>query len=352
MKHYDAFISHASEDKNTIVREIANLLIRAGYHIWYDEFTLTIGDGLRRSIDKGIANSRFGIVVFSKAFFAKEWTNYELDGLNTININRPGIILPIWHGVTKAEVTSYSPSLANIIAIQTDGTSIQEIASKLEDKLGVYKYYANKDGTIKRSKKKFPIPSDAREQGFQAIYSNQTDRIINNTEAQARSEITLNPLSIGPSEYPLHYWQNDKGNIQLINHAVYDIDSGSVLDSKNTIRHNDGNKLLAVLEFDLVSKSPIKVIGEIHSINRFNGLFKEGLDYEEFINKRKVSLFSYTLIVPDTKEFSQIEMYANEEKLIPKRIPGEILFIHRVRNLLSNTKLKYTIINKAILQNL
>ena len=347
MKHYDAFISHASEDKDTIVRELVNLLTKAGYHIWYDEFTLEVGDGLRRSI----SNSRFGIVIFSKAFFAKEWTNYELDGLNTINIKSPGIILPIWHGVTKCEVVSYSPSLANIVAIQTNGTDVHEIISKLEDKLGVYRYYANNNATIKRSKKKYPIPSDVRDQGFQSIISNQIDRIINKLEAQARSEITLNPLSIGYSEYPLHYWQNDKGTIQLVNHAVYDIDSGNVLDSKNTIRHNDGNKFLAALEFNLVNENPIKIIGEIHSVNRFNGLFKEGLDYEEFINKRKLSLFSYTLVVPDTKEFRQIEMYAEGEKLVPKKVAGEILFTHQVKNLPSQTKLKYTILNKAIMKN-
>ena len=62
MKEYDVFISHASEDKDSFVRELANHLTQSGYKVWYDELTLTVGDGLRKSIDLGILNSRFGII--------------------------------------------------------------------------------------------------------------------------------------------------------------------------------------------------------------------------------------------------------------------------------------------------
>jgi hypothetical protein len=41
---YDAFISHASEDKDTIVRPLAKLLAKMGFRIWYDEFELKVGD--------------------------------------------------------------------------------------------------------------------------------------------------------------------------------------------------------------------------------------------------------------------------------------------------------------------
>jgi hypothetical protein len=78
---YDAFISHATEDKEEIVRALAELLQENGFSIWYDEFQLRVGDSLRRSIDKGLANSRFGIVILSPHFFAKNWPQYELDGL-------------------------------------------------------------------------------------------------------------------------------------------------------------------------------------------------------------------------------------------------------------------------------
>lgn len=51
---YDVFISHASEDKDTIVRSLVAALVGQGLKVWYDEFTLRIGDSLRRKIDKGL----------------------------------------------------------------------------------------------------------------------------------------------------------------------------------------------------------------------------------------------------------------------------------------------------------
>jgi hypothetical protein len=57
-KRYDAFISHASEDKDTLVRPLAEKLRALDFRIWYDEFELKVGDSLRRSIDKGLANSK------------------------------------------------------------------------------------------------------------------------------------------------------------------------------------------------------------------------------------------------------------------------------------------------------
>ncbi|MBA7526390.1 hypothetical protein ES705_18552 [subsurface metagenome] len=70
-KRYDVFISHASEDKDEIVRPLAYALQAEGLSVWYDEFEMKIGDSLRRKIDKGLANSRFGIVVLSKSFIKK-----------------------------------------------------------------------------------------------------------------------------------------------------------------------------------------------------------------------------------------------------------------------------------------
>lgn len=74
-KEYDVFISHASEDKDDIVRPMANALVSEGLTVWYDEFELRIGDSLRRKIDRGLAKSRVGLVVLSHAFIAKGWTN-------------------------------------------------------------------------------------------------------------------------------------------------------------------------------------------------------------------------------------------------------------------------------------
>lgn len=133
---YDAFISHASEDKEKLVKPLARTLDNMGFRVWYDEFELRVGDSLRQSIDRGLINSRYGIVVLSPAFFAKNWPQYELNGLTAREMDGHKVILPVWHGVTKEDVLQYSPTLADKVALSTSGLSIKKLASSLADVLG------------------------------------------------------------------------------------------------------------------------------------------------------------------------------------------------------------------------
>ena len=128
---FDVFISHTSEDKTEVVRPLATALRDAGLSIWYDEFELQLGDSLRRKIDKGLASSRFGVVVFSRAFFGRGWPEYELDGLVSRAASGEQVLLPIWHDVTKREVMDYSPSLADRVARSTATHTVEEIAAEI-----------------------------------------------------------------------------------------------------------------------------------------------------------------------------------------------------------------------------
>ena len=116
---WDIFISHASEDKHDIARPIARMLTERGLKVWFDEFSLTLGDSLRRSIDAGLLNSRFGLVILSPAFFSKEWPQFELDGLAAREIGGTKVLLPIWHDVNRTQVLERSAMLADRVAIST-----------------------------------------------------------------------------------------------------------------------------------------------------------------------------------------------------------------------------------------
>lgn len=135
---YDAFISHASEDKVRVVKPLAKVLTAMGFNIWYDEFELEVGDSLRQSIDKGLANSRYGIVILSPDFFAKNWPQYELNGLTAREIDGHKVILPIWHNVSREDVLAYSPTLADKVALTTGKLSIRKIAESLATVLDSY----------------------------------------------------------------------------------------------------------------------------------------------------------------------------------------------------------------------
>jgi len=108
---HDVFISHASEDKDELVRPLANALIALGLNVWFDEMTLRIGDSLRQKIDKGLA--------------------YELDGIVTRTVSGEQVLLPIWHDITKQQVVDFSPSLADKVARSTATHTIAEIAQEI-----------------------------------------------------------------------------------------------------------------------------------------------------------------------------------------------------------------------------
>jgi len=132
-KEYDFFISHATEDKEDFVRELANALSDDGIKVWYDEFVLRVGDSLRKRIDDGLVRSKYGIVIISPSFISKNWTEYELNGMIAKEMNGHKVVLPIWHKVTKDEVLKYSPSLADKMALNTAIHSMSEIVTALKE---------------------------------------------------------------------------------------------------------------------------------------------------------------------------------------------------------------------------
>ena len=117
---YDVFICHASEDKGPFVAPLAHALRNAGVKVWYDDFSLEWGSGLRQSIEKGLADCRYGIVVLSPQFFKKHWPQRELDGLAAKERKGQKVILPIWHDIGKEDIAKKSPMLADTIAIPSE----------------------------------------------------------------------------------------------------------------------------------------------------------------------------------------------------------------------------------------
>lgn len=128
---YDVFISHASEDKDEFVRPLAEALAESGFSVWYDEFELDVGDSLREAIDRGLAVSKYGIVVLSPSFLKQNWPKYELNGLFAREVEGRKVILPIWHKLTKTDVLAYSPMLADKLALSSQSMNMDEIVQGL-----------------------------------------------------------------------------------------------------------------------------------------------------------------------------------------------------------------------------
>lgn len=121
-----AFISHSSNDKDSIARPIAEGLSKLLCPVWYDEYSLKVGDRLRESIEKGIKECKRCILIITPNYLANlGWAKTEFDGVfSKEHIFLEDCILPIWSGVTAKEVYEYSPSMANRVALNLDNLEL------------------------------------------------------------------------------------------------------------------------------------------------------------------------------------------------------------------------------------
>ena len=131
---WDVFISHASEDKLEVVRPLVAKLKDLGVKVWYDETSIRIGDRLRAVIDTGLARSRFGVVVLSEAYFKKAWPKDELEALIGKEVDGEPALLPVWHGLTEAEIRQRSPILAGRMAASIS-EGLNAVAAKIRDRV-------------------------------------------------------------------------------------------------------------------------------------------------------------------------------------------------------------------------
>lgn len=134
-EEYDVFVSHAWEDKADFVDELVDEMRKVDLKVWYDTNKLKWGDSMREKIDNGLRKSKYGIVVLSPNYIAenKYWTKTELNGLFQMETINGKTILPIWHNLTKKQVTEYSPIIADRKAMTTADYTASEMAETLKE---------------------------------------------------------------------------------------------------------------------------------------------------------------------------------------------------------------------------
>ena len=125
------FICHASEDKDAIARPLYERLVANGCKVWFDEAVLRLGDRLRAKIDEGLGRCQYGVVILSPSFFQKEWPRKELDGLVSRETSSgEKAILPVWHNVDRSAVATFSPTLADRLAVSS-GDGVELVVAKI-----------------------------------------------------------------------------------------------------------------------------------------------------------------------------------------------------------------------------
>ena len=115
----DVFICHDSRDKDSFVRPLAESLQNLFVKVWYDDFSLSIGDSIIEKLDEGLHSCRFATVILSPNFLSrKKWSYREFKSLTSREIEGgQKILLPIWLNVTRRDVEAYSLDLADKYAL-------------------------------------------------------------------------------------------------------------------------------------------------------------------------------------------------------------------------------------------
>lgn len=127
-----AFISHDSRDKLEIAEPLAVHLTKLMCPLWYDEFSLKVGDSLRDSIENGLKECHKCVFIITQNFLSNGgWSKREYDSVFTREImEKRNVIIPIWYNVTPQDVYSYSPILADRVAVDWS-LGIEKVANKI-----------------------------------------------------------------------------------------------------------------------------------------------------------------------------------------------------------------------------
>lgn len=132
-----AFIAHAKSDGRGFASELANALSRGGCPVWFDEYSLRVGDSLLDKITEGLQSTAKCVLILSPDFLSNEgWCKYEFKTAKVREIiEGQSVILPVWHGVSKEQVYQYLPSLVDKVGISTAEHSVDEVARQISDVL-------------------------------------------------------------------------------------------------------------------------------------------------------------------------------------------------------------------------
>ncbi|MGZ4963608.1 MAG: toll/interleukin-1 receptor domain-containing protein [Limisphaerales bacterium] len=212
---FDVFISHASEDKASFVKGLADQLTKLGLTVWYDAATLTLGDSLSKKINEGLKLSSYGVVVLSHSFFAKEWPQAELAALFAQEMSEgKKRILPVRHGVTQQDVLKYSPLLADKLATLTE-KGVQAVAQEIFNVV----HPSPRNATIIVPSNHEPSPKILSQQE-QQYYSQMVKQITNRLMLKKWLPM-LHWMTITPPQWEVQLLDNIDGVRDDVSRAVW-----------------------------------------------------------------------------------------------------------------------------------
>jgi hypothetical protein len=128
----DVFLCHAWDDRQGVAKELHDLLVSNGVSVWFSEKDVGIGVPLMRAIDKGLANSRIGLVLVTPALLQRLPQEGIADKELSALLARDQLV-PIVHNTTFEALREVSPLLASRSGLSTAEEPIAGVAAKLAE---------------------------------------------------------------------------------------------------------------------------------------------------------------------------------------------------------------------------
>ncbi|MER9177770.1 toll/interleukin-1 receptor domain-containing protein [Mesorhizobium sp. M0955] len=128
----DVFLCHAWDDRQGPAKELHDLLESLGVKVWFSEKDVGLGVPLLRAIDKGLANSRIGIVLVTPALLRRLPTEGIADKELSALLAGERLV-PVVHGTTDEALREVSPLLASRSGLSTAEGPMADVAAKLAE---------------------------------------------------------------------------------------------------------------------------------------------------------------------------------------------------------------------------
>jgi hypothetical protein len=304
---WDAFISHASDDKEKFVIPLVNKLKSYGVEVWFDKFTLKIGDSLSKSINIGLSESNYGVIIISKAFIRNNYTDFELRSLLNKEIGNRKIILPIWYDVREEEVKNFNYYLADKMALDSKKMTLDEIAESIIEVVRPDIYTITNRLHIT---KKLYEDSQIKNVQYDVVYN-----VMNNVmEAKAKrcKKLPLDTMIL----------------LRAIHEIYKEVDSMTYEELVEIYKYNMNPQREALIELKNATIYLENILGKKYDNKKKRGIYGiinmlsmyEDVYYEDIpLNAMSVQEFSdikqsYKKFVPDTSKLdSTLLIIANEE---------------------------------------
>lgn len=132
----DVFLCHAWDDRQGAAKELHDLLVAAGVKVWFSEKDLALGVPMMRAIDKGLANSRIGLVLVTPALLARLPKEGIADKELSALLARDQLI-PIVHNTTYEKLRDISPLLGSRSGLDTAEDSMKVVADKIAELVAI-----------------------------------------------------------------------------------------------------------------------------------------------------------------------------------------------------------------------